>query len=286
LERVADRLNDATSVYGYAGPLVSDWNVPVEVIKNFQVDLRESLEKRKVVSVFSRLHPLFPQQPLLHGLGNCKLEGQTISIDLSLTPTAQVTQYRQSHKKGIRKLRAMGVECFCDLEFRYFNDLLHVYYDTMERAHAASYYFFPEQYFRDLCGVLPEEIRLFVCRLGGETICAALFVLCDGIVQGHLGGTRSDFVQYSPMKLLLDTVREWGNTVGARIFHVGGGVGSHEDSLFRFKEGFSHVRHEFFTWRWIVSESEYGKLTSSKTGASEIDVNQSLSRDFFPAYRR
>ncbi|HTP13549.1 MAG TPA: hypothetical protein VMM37_07955, partial [Bacteroidota bacterium] len=44
-------LNDATSVYGYAGPLASDDQIPEEVIRNFQTGLRESLGQRNVVSV-------------------------------------------------------------------------------------------------------------------------------------------------------------------------------------------------------------------------------------------
>src|SRR5262245_23126907 len=62
---------DATSVYGYAGPVVSHETMPEEVIRNFQQTLRETLQKLGLVAVFSRLHPLLPQLPFIAGLGEC-----------------------------------------------------------------------------------------------------------------------------------------------------------------------------------------------------------------------
>ena len=57
---------DASSVYGYAGPVASHREIPVAVIDSFQRALREELERR-VVAVFSRLHPLIDQRELLRG---------------------------------------------------------------------------------------------------------------------------------------------------------------------------------------------------------------------------
>jgi len=283
--QVDDGLNDATSVYGYAGPLASDWNMPAEVIKNFQIDLRESLEKKRVVSVFSRLHPLFPQRPLLHGLGNYKPESQTISINLSLTPADQVVQYRQGHKQDIRKIRDMGATCGIDLELTHLDAFIELYYRNMKRVGAKAEYFFPRFYFDRLMETTDAMVRLFVCTIKGELACAAIFLKCDKIIQYHLSATSEKFQKFAPTKLLLDTARQWGVEHGAMTLHLGGGVGSSEDALFQFKAGFSNVRHEFFTWRWILSENDYWKLTSLKTGTNQTDINQSLSDNFFPAYR-
>ena len=66
-----------------SGPVASHKRIPESVIRNFQAALRKALLERRVIAVFSRLHPLIPQQDLLSGLGECRTSGQTISVDLT-----------------------------------------------------------------------------------------------------------------------------------------------------------------------------------------------------------
>src|SRR6202042_568419 len=50
----------------------------------------------------------------------------------------------------------------------------------------------------------------------------------DGDVLYHLGGARVEFRPLIKKKLIFDTVRLWANEIGARVFHLGGGVGARE----------------------------------------------------------
>src|SRR5688572_8590326 len=50
--------HDATSVYGYTGPVASSNEIPASVIRNFQTALEDRLRAMRVVSIFSRLHPM------------------------------------------------------------------------------------------------------------------------------------------------------------------------------------------------------------------------------------
>lgn len=72
---------NATSVYGYGGPIVSDQAVSESVVANFQEALKEAMLGRGVVSVFSTMHPLIEQESLLAGLGESRANAQTVSID-------------------------------------------------------------------------------------------------------------------------------------------------------------------------------------------------------------
>ncbi|HEV3409604.1 MAG TPA: hypothetical protein VG095_04885, partial [Chthoniobacterales bacterium] len=74
---------DATSVYGYGGPIASHEVLPDGVVRRFQAALKEALQQRRVVAVFSRLHPLLEQKKLVAPLGSCPADGETISIDLT-----------------------------------------------------------------------------------------------------------------------------------------------------------------------------------------------------------
>src|SRR5436309_300449 len=43
--------HDATSVYGYGGPVGSHENIPEPVVRNFQAALREALIEKRVIAV-------------------------------------------------------------------------------------------------------------------------------------------------------------------------------------------------------------------------------------------
>ena len=277
--------SDATSVYGYAGPLASHAGMPVSVVRSFQKALKEALAARGVVAVFSRLHPLIPQRGMLAGLGDCRPEGETVSIDLTLPPEEQRAQYRSSLKLRINKLRRGGLVCLRDGDKCHLPEFSDIYHQAMCRVNAHSSYFFEPKYFTRLASGLGPALELFVVTLDGVVIAGGVFTICDGIVQYHLSGTCDAFMKLAPMSLLLDTVRLWANDEGARVVHLGGGVGSKEDSLFHFKAGFSDRRHTFLTWRWVVEPGAYRELCDGNARRNLERGVEWASGDYFPQYR-
>jgi Acetyltransferase (GNAT) domain len=286
LRRIADApgLNacdalDATSVYGYPGPVVSG-TASRPVIRRFQQALTHALRERDVVSVFSRLHPLLPQADCLQGLGRIEAVGPTIAIDLRRHPEEQRAGYRRNHKHGINKLKRLGVECQVDPTFAHLDDFIRLYRETMTRVEATSYYFFDRMYFERLRTALGERMHLYVCRLDGEVICGGLFVQTGDIVQYHLGASDGRHLKSAPMKLTFDTVRQDFSGRGAAWFHLGGGLGAQRDSLFHFKSGFGGEERLFSLWKWVVQEDLYDALCRRRTM-----VAQEPSNGFFPRYR-
>jgi carbamoyl-phosphate synthase large subunit len=277
--------NDATSVYGYAGPLASHADMPASVVRTFQAALMDALIERRVVAAFSRLHPLIAQGGILTGIGECRPAGQTVAIDLQQPLDAQWAQYRVTLKQRINKLRRNGVVCLLDENRRHLGEFVKIYHETMRRVDAHSSYFFDGDYFVRLARRLEPMLQLFVVIVGGRVTCGAVVTLCQGIVQYHLSGTGDDFQNLSTMHLLLDTVRLWANQRGARAFHLGGGVGAREDSLFEFKAGFSNCRHNFATWRWVVVPEVYAELCRERLRTDSAAGLEPVSADYFPAYR-
>jgi hypothetical protein len=279
--------HDATSVYGYAGPLGSGPAPPADVVQRFQQELIAQLRTLRVVSVFSRLHPLLPREAAVAGLGECRLLQETVSIDLTLAPKFQRAGYRQNHLDGIRKLGKLGVTCVPDEGLRYLDDFIDLYYETMRRAGARDYYFFPRAYFADFLERLRPHAHLFMCHQGDRRICGALVVACGDIAQYHLGGTRDAAVKLAPMKLLVDTVRAWGCERGLHVLHLGGGTTPQpDDSLLHFKKGFSDRRHRFSVWRWVVWPEVYERLCREAAAWHERQGLAALPGDYFPEYRR
>lgn len=278
---------DATSVYGYAGPVASRDALPEKIGANFRSALREMLEQWGVVSVFSRLHPLMPQQiDWLAGLGECKALARTVSLDLTAPSEEQRAHYRRNHKEGINKLRRQGVTVEYDRDVAHLSEFIAMYHETMLRVGAAADYFFPPSYFANLRACLGPCWHLFVCRMAGQIACGALFVECNGILQFHLGATRDAFLRLAPMKLLFDEVREWATQRGLRVFHLGGGATARpDDSLLHFKIGFSNRTHDFCVWRYTPTPEMYDRLCRDKARWNEENRLRPTLADYFPAYR-
>lgn len=286
LSTLAAGWQDATSVYGYAGPVASSELLPKEILNDFHSTLHGVLLAQRVVSVFSRLNPLVGHGTLLQGLGGTPELGQTVSIDLTLSEEQQRGQYRLNHRRTISKLLRMGMRCVRDHELEHLASFAMIYETTMRRVYAGSSYLHDLAYFRELYSIEPERAHLFVV-LFEEKVIAGLFVLENqGLVHCHFGGTLDEYLKYSPMKLLFDTVRQWATAHGFHRLHLGGGVGSRNDSLFHFKAGFSNLRHSFRCWRWIVCPEVY-KCFCKKT-LMHLHKNGGVPADsrYFPFYRQ
>ena len=105
----------------------------------------------------------------------------------------------------------------------------------------------------------------------------AIFTITKKIMQYHLAGTTEQYIRETPMKLILDEARLLGNRLGMESLHLGGGVGgSDEDSLFKFKSGFSDKQCEFKVWQYITDITKYNELSK--------DIADKNS-NFFPLYR-
>lgn len=270
-------LRDATSVYGYAGPILSASPPGAGLVEHFRRALEGFAREQRLVSAFSRLHPLLDQAGLLAGLGEVRPHGSTVSLDLTLPPDRQTADYSRNHRRGLERLRAGGFVSELDRELRYLDTFVAIYHENMRRVGADPFYLFPPAYFRGLRDGLGERLLLVVCRKGEEVASAGLFTLTDGIGQYHLGATADAFAGLAASKQVFDTARVLLAERGARVLHLGGGRGAAEDSLFRFKAGFSGRRHPFATWRWIVDPQAYARLAAER----RLDP----ASDFFPAYR-
>jgi Acetyltransferase (GNAT) domain len=273
-------LLDATSVYGYPGPLVSRVAPSRDLTTQFGNHLRRHLVDAGVAAVFSRLNPLLEQAPWLAGLGSIVTHGATISLDLRLAPDLQRLGYRRNHRRDLKRLSEGGFTCSPDGSFGAWTGFVGMYHETMRRVGASPRYHFPTAYFTGLRTAIGAGAELLTCRRSGAVVAGAVFLRRGGIVQYHLGGTRGDWSQYAPLKLVFDTAQAYYHQRAAEVLHLGGGRGATEDSLFRFKAGFSERRHAFQTWRWVIMPDEYARLCAARG----LDL-EPPDRGFFPRYR-
>jgi hypothetical protein len=203
--------------------------------------------------------------------------GETVAMDLTLDEAGLWKGIREGHQWTIKKCRRLGFVARMVSLRAYVECVMEIYRETMDRVQAKESYYFGRAYFARLAE-MPGQVHCAVVESEGQPAAACIFFECDGIVQAHLGGTRSEFLHKSPFHLLLYSAAEWARSRGNRYLHMGGGVGGSNDRLLQFKRGFSPLRFPFSTLRLVTDEGKYRELTTRRAQAAAVS-------DFFPAYR-
>ncbi len=269
---------DATSVYGYAGPISKN------ISKNFnnqlfKEELNDFFKENQIVSVFSRLNPYLPNQNIiLNSIGEIKVKGDIVMIDLTNDLDSQKKQYQRRIRSHINKARRL-----CTIRKANSQEditaFINLYYENMSRVDAKKSYFFSEDYFYKFSHNDHSEIEILLASFNQtkEIISGAMFIKTKDIVQYHLSGTKTDYLDTSALKLIIDEMRIEATNENYRVFNLGGGLNSKDDSLLRFKKSFSKTLTDFSVWQHIVDKNVYEELIKS--------VKNDDENEFFPSYR-
>lgn len=289
IEAIGSPAFDATSVYGYSGPIVHGCEPEDPLILEAWAAFQSVWLDQQIVSVFTRFHPILRNHRWFTGVGvsdprddpprGLVLTGETVSIDLRKPDAEIVAAYPRVLRQEIAANKRKGLVTELDRDWRHLETFIDLYAETMRRNQAQSAYFLRREYFTELIDALGEDAILFVTRSGPDVVAACLFLSHHGILHPHLAGTSTPFLGMSPLKVMWDEVRRWAAGRGDRVMHLGGGRGGTSDSLLSFKSRFSPDRHPFYTGRWIMEDQHYETLArrSRDEGASESG--------YFPIYR-
>lgn len=273
---------DMTSAYGYCGP-VSDTDLaclPATALAQYKESFLRFMKNENAVCIFTRLHPFLNQQHILQNIGGLQENGTTLYIDLMETPEEQRNKYDKRLSRQIRKLREKGYTIKELNSAEGIKSFTEMYWENMRRVNASAHYFFDEQYFTNLLNVDGFENKLLAIYHGDELICGALLLISDDIIRNHLSATSPWHLKESPSKLLTDEISMIGRRLGKKIFHLGGGVGGKEDSLFEFKRYFSNLQVTDRIWCYVNDDQAYNTLTSKSGHDVEGEQN------YFPLYRK
>lgn len=270
---------DASSPYGYGGPIIS-CDSPSNWLQESMAAAVLKLKEEGCVSWFVRLHPLL-NEAFQSDLGLVVDHGKTVSVDLLKTEEEHWKETRSGHRGDIRKSLKAGVTLSYEKDEHTLRAFVDIYRDTMRALNADEYYLFDDKYFYDLVALLNENLLLVTAHEGGVCIGGSMFTICksSGIMQYHLSGTSTAYRHRQPSKLILHEARAWGRSNGLARLHLGGGLAAKEDALYKFKAGFSNDSHLFQSLRIVVDDKEYSRLCMSRN-LPDLDP-----REFFPAYR-
>ncbi len=289
---VIDPCFDIASPYGYGGPICRDEDEAgaLSLLADFNAALCEWCQTEGIASEFTSLHPLIGNHELLFrsGIVTLKKEKEVVYVDLDSSTDELWQQLNRGNKSSIHKARKSGIRIAKvptttgNLEI--FNDL---YFATMERQGAAQRWFFPQSYFSNCVQMLGTgRSSLFFAYLEHE-VAAAYFLIHEfDTAYYHFGGSDSRHFTLRPNNCLMYEVELWSKGAGYHYYHLGGGVSAAaDDSLLRYKLGFSERTASLYSYHRVHNEGNYRRLCALKL-AHETAQGIMSESDYFPLYRR
>ena len=276
---------DATSVYGYAGPVTQNICDNFDNIR-FKNQVHNFFLDNNIISVFSRLHPYITlQRSVLKNIGEITKMGNIVNIDITEALETQKGSYQKRLKTYINKTRKVYSVTTAKTKDEIFK-FIELYYENMRRVNAHSSYFFKHEYFLKLLESkdFKTEILIAICNDTQKIIAGAMFIKKNKMVQYHLSGCSEEYLHLNPIKLLIDEARIIATHEKYSYFNLGGGKGAKEDSLFQFKSGFSKDFRSFSLWKYIVNQEVYENLVKEKLKSVPLALQPQYLANF-PYYR-
>jgi hypothetical protein len=251
---------DVITPYGYGGPAGGD-------LAGFWPAYDEWAREHGVLTTLVRFHPLlanhrgapFPVEALAPTIG-WRLDGDLLA------------GMHGKHRNALRKAQGTGLEVVAADGLGAFVPL---YEETMRRARAGDFYFFPRAYWEALEGT--GMLVRFDAVAAAEVVASALCLSSSPWLHYHLGAASVAGRKLGATTLVLYEAAVWARERGYERFHLGGGVGGRRDSLHEFKRRFDPASE---------CEAAIGKLVHDHDGYRALGGDPTDLTGFFPAYRR
>lgn len=271
---------DISTPYGYGGFLIEGAFTEESITKlnNFYSNY---CKKEGIVSEFVRFHPVIENRHGLESIYNIQDLGKTITVNLESTNQIWTTLIGKN-RNVIRKAQKANVEVHWGKEPKLIDKFIELYNATMNRDQAKDYYYFGHKFYQSILNDLKYNSMLFYATFNGEIIAMSMIMFANKQMHYHLSASNKEYQYLAPTNLLLFEAACWGAENEYETFHLGGGLGSEEDSLYKFKKAFNKESKTIFSiGKKIFDDNKYKYLKDIRN----IEGNKTASSTFFPLYR-
>ncbi len=267
---------DVGTPMGYGGPLASGTAPP---IPGFFDEYERWCRERDVVATFARFQPALANQRLAESRWHLEHIGHSVGWRVEGRSADELeTVLDAHHRRVVRKARGGGLGVAVLERPTDLSAFVSLYEETMRRRDASPFYFFPEAYWEQLVRELGETLVLAEAHVEGELVAAILCFASPPLLHYHLGASSERGQALGANHLLFLETAAWAATHGFELFHLGGGVGGFEDTLYEFKRRFDPGGPlPAYLGKAVHDEGAYRALSN----VEEIDY-----AGYFPAYRR
>ena len=272
---------DSITPYGYGGVLL-EGDTSEQNLQAFWKAYFAKMLEEDIVDNFVRYHPVLANAIPMKSISTVIDLGKTIAFDLSSDEVIW-NNIISKNRNMIRKAEKNGIEIRHGKDLSLFADFKRIYNATMEKDHAEEYYFFGDAFYESIHRDLYNNYEMFYAVLNGEIIAMSIMLFANDQMHYHLSGSMIEYRNLAPSNLLLYKAALWGCEQGYKTFHLGGGVGSGEDNLYKFKAAFNrNSDYQFSIGKEIFDQEKYNELIKIRR---KSDSNFDESSHFFPLYR-
>lgn len=264
---------DFATPYGYGG-----WLIEGEKTDDLFAAYEKWCVEHNVISEFVRFHPVVRNHCAAETAYTVIPLGATIAMDTT-SPEIIWENLTSKNRNVIRKAQKNGVRIYNGRSVELYRKFREIYNGTMDKDNAVDYYYFGEQFYDSVLYDLPRNAQIFYAEYEGQIIAASIMLSANGRMNYHLSGSLREYANLAASNLLLYEAALWANANGCKTMHLGGGVGSGEDSLFKFKRAFYRGEDlcRFHIGKKIMIPEKYEQLLAFRQDLTDTG--------FFPKYR-
>lgn len=282
---------DLATPYGYGGFLIE--GKPTEFnIKCLDKEYSTFCRQQGIVTEFCRFHPVLENAKALESMYDISWLGKTIVMNLDSRERIW-NNLTSKNRNMVRKAQKAGVEIFWGRSPHLFKEFTPMYNATMDRNNGRDYYYFGDDFYTSVLCDLKYNALIFYAVYLGKPVAMSMVLFANQMMSYHLSASDRQFQSLAPTNLLLYEAACWGCENGYKSFHLGGGLGSKEDSLYRFKSCFNRDSNiQFAVGRKIFDEEAYMQLVKMRAPGLQLDKREDdtgfpkqASVSFFPQYR-
>ena len=272
---------DSITPYGYGGVLF-EGDLSEKNLQAFWKAYVEKMHEEGIVDNFVRYHPVLANSIPMKMISNVIDLGKTVAFELT-SPDIIWENIISKNRNMIRKAEKNGITIEHGQGMDLFDKFIEIYNATMAKDHAEDYYYFKRPFYESIHNDLSDNYEIFYAKLEDKIIAMSIMIYANGRLNYHLSGSDIEYRNLAPSNLLLYKAALWGCEQGMKTFHLGGGVGSGEDNLYKFKAAFNKVSdYQFSIGKQIFDQRKYDELVKIRR---ESDTNFDETSQFFPLYR-
>ena len=272
---------DSITPYGYGGVLF-EGDVTETNLKAFWDAYVQKMMEESIVCNFVRYHPILANAVPMRVVSEVIDLGKTVAFHLD-SPEVIWQNIVPKNRNMIRKAEKNGIEIQHSADMALFEDFVRIYNATMDKDNAEEYYYFGEDFYKSIHEDLNGHYEMFYATYEGQIIAMSIMLYANKQMHYHLSGSLLEYRNLAPSNLLLYKAALWGAEHGYKTFHLGGGVGSGEDNLYKFKAAFNREsNYQFSIAKMIFDHEKYDTLIAERA-ARDPEFNKESK--FFPLYR-
>lgn len=272
---------DSVTPYGYGGVLF-DGDTSEANLQAFWKAYVEKMKEEGIVDNFVRYHPVLANAIPMKQISTVIDLGKTIAFDLA-SPEVIWENIISKNRNMIRKAEKNGITIEHGKGMDLLDQFTAIYNATMDKDHAEEYYYFKRPFYESIHKDLNDNYEMFYAMYEGRPIAMSIMIFANGRLNYHLSGSDIEFRNLAPSNLLLYKAALWGYEQGCKTFHLGGGVGSGEDNLYKFKAAFNkNSDYQFSIGKEIFDQEKYDEQVALR---AKQDPDFNPESKFFPLYR-